>query len=155
MNMKCMEYVARTMPFAVRRIVKWGDCDPAGVVYTATFADYVIAAAEAFYAHLLGEGSQHAKDRHGFGTPSRALTFDFRRSLRPDDEFEIEVRVGEIRSRSYELMMRGIDLQGKDLFIACLTPICVARGERRGIEIPGVFRRALQAYRDQCGQPPA
>ena len=34
MNMKCMEYVARTLPFTVRRTVKWGDCDPAGVVYT-------------------------------------------------------------------------------------------------------------------------
>jgi hypothetical protein len=32
----------------------------------------------------------------GFGTPTRALEFDLRRSLWPDDEFDMTVTVGHI-----------------------------------------------------------
>lgn len=140
------EYVVRTQPFTIRRTVKWGDCDPAGVVYTVVFGEYVISAAELFYRHILGEGPQHAKDRHGFGTPTRALAFDFQSSLRPDDEFDIEVSVEEIRSRTYTLLMHGRTLAGATVFIARLTPICVVRGERRAIPVPPVLKEALLAY---------
>jgi acyl-CoA thioester hydrolase len=36
------------------------------------------------------------------------------------------------------------------VFIAALTPVCVARDERRSIEIPPAFRQKLQRYRDAC-----
>src|SRR5439155_20898499 len=36
------EQVIGTTPVVIRRRVKWGDCDPAGVVYTVTFGEYVI-----------------------------------------------------------------------------------------------------------------
>jgi acyl-CoA thioester hydrolase len=42
------EHVLRTLPFTVRRRVKWGECDPAKVVYTVTFSEYVISVAELF-----------------------------------------------------------------------------------------------------------
>jgi len=148
--MASTEHVTGTQPFTIRRTVKWGDCDPAGVVYTVVFGEYVISAAELFYRHLFGEGPQHAKDRHGFGTPTRGLTFDFQRSLRPDEQFDVEVAVDEIRSRTYTLVMHGRTLAGETVFIARLTPICVARGERRAIDMPPVLREALQAY--QAGQ---
>ena len=40
-----IEYLLSERPLTVRRRVRWGECDPAGVVYTATFADYAISAA--------------------------------------------------------------------------------------------------------------
>lgn len=146
------EYVVETLPFTIRRTVKWGECDPAGVVYTVVFGEYVISAAELFYRHLLNEGPQHAKDHHGFGTPTRALTFDFQNSLRPDDEFDIEVSVDEIRSRTYSLVMHGRTLAGDTVFIARLTPICVVRGERRAIPVPPVLREALLAYQSSYSE---
>ncbi len=30
------EHVTGTIPFAIRRRVKWGECDPAGVVFTVS-----------------------------------------------------------------------------------------------------------------------
>lgn len=143
------EHMVCHAPFTVRRVVKWGHCDPAGVVYTVVFGEYVMSTAELFYAHLLGISPQLAKDRHGFGTPSRALSFDFRRSLRPDELFDTEVRVGNVGGRTYELQMRGLTLQGETVFTASLTPICVVRGERVSIEIPEVFRKALTDYQQR------
>lgn len=40
--MTSTEHVLSQLPFVVRRRVKWGECDPAGVVYTVTFSEYVI-----------------------------------------------------------------------------------------------------------------
>lgn len=44
------EQVLSERPLVIRRRVKWGDCDPAGVVYTPMFSEYVISAAELFTA---------------------------------------------------------------------------------------------------------
>jgi len=146
-----IEYLLSERPLTVRRRVRWGECDPAGVVYTATFADYAISAAELFYGALFGTTPQRAKSDLGFGTPSRALSFEFLRSLRPDDEFDMTVRVAEVRSRTYVLDIAGTTPQGEPVFNARLTPVCVARPERRSIDIPPAFRQALLDYQRDGG----
>ncbi|GAB1576162.1 MULTISPECIES: thioesterase family protein [Bordetella] len=145
------EHVISETPFVIRRRVKWGDCDPAGVVYTVMFGEYVISAAELFYGRLLGGTPQRLKDEHGFGTPTRALAFDFRASLWPDEEFDMSVAVEHIGQRTYTLHIAG-SVRGEPAFDARLTPICVARGERRAIPVPPVMRDALLAYQAACGQ---
>ncbi len=149
--MTSTEHVIEESPFTIRRRVKWSDCDPAGVVYTVMFAEYVMSAAELFYGFIFESTPQKAKDQHGFGTPTGALKLDFRRSLRPDDEFDMSVRVAEIRTRSYVLAIEASTPQGETVFSAELTPICIARGERRAINIPPLFREALEQYRDGLG----
>lgn len=145
------ESVVNETPFIIRRRVKWGDCDPAGVVYTVTFGEYVISAAELFYGRLLGTTPQRAKDQHGFGTPTRALSFDFRASLWPDDEFDMTIHVENISERTYILHIAG-SVHGNPAFDARLTPVCVARSERRSIAIPGVMRQALIDYQAACAK---
>jgi acyl-CoA thioesterase FadM len=148
--MTATEYTVSAIPLVVRRRVKWGECDPAGVVYTVAFSEYVMSAAELFYGSLFETTPQRAKKEQGFGTPSRALDFDFRLSLRPDDEFEMTVGVVDIRSRTYVLEITGRTATGDVAFVARLTPVCVARDERRSIEIPPNFRKALERYRNAC-----
>ena len=144
------EHVVSLAPFVVRRRVKWGDCDPAGVVYTVTFGEYLISAVELFYGTLFESTPQRMKDEQGFGTPSRALSFDFRASLWPDDEFDMRVTVDEIRQRTYVLDITATTATGEVAFVAKLTPICVARGERRAIPVPDALRRALSSYQAAC-----
>jgi acyl-CoA thioester hydrolase len=152
--MTSTEYVLSRHPLVIRRRVKWGECDPAGVVYTVSFSEYVISAAELFYGALFDTTPQRAKREQGFGTPSRSLCFDFRRSLRPDDEFDMTVTVAELHSRTYVLDITGRTPQGEVVFVATLTPVCVARDERRSIEIPAAFRQALERYQAACPSRP-
>src|SRR5207244_7412645 len=63
-SMISTEHIIATRPLVIRRRVKWGDCDPAGVVYTVTFAEYVVSAAELFYGSLFETTPQRAKDLH-------------------------------------------------------------------------------------------
>jgi acyl-CoA thioesterase FadM len=144
------EHIINDTPLVIRRRVKWGECDPARVVYTVTFSEYVISAAELFYGSVFGTTPQVAKDKFGFGTPTRALTFDFRSSLRPDEEFDMTATVADVRSRTFVLHISGRTPAGKDVFFADLTPICVARDERRAIEIPVPLRPALEKYQAAC-----
>lgn len=148
--MTSTEHILSERPLVIRRRVKWGDCDPAGVVYTPTFSEYVISVAELFYGSLFGTTPQRAKHEQGFGTPSRALSFDFQGSLRPDDEFDMTVAVADIRKRTYVLDITARTPQGAPVFVALLTPVCVARDERRSIEIPPAFREALGRYQAAC-----
>jgi len=143
----CFEYVVNEVPFTVRRRVKWSECDPAGVVYTGTFSEYVISTAELFYSSLFGAPPQRMKSAMECGTPTRALAFDFQRSLRPDDEFDMTITVTDVRTRTFVLAIDARTLDGDVVFLATLTPICIARGERRAVEMPEVFRTKLEQYR--------
>ena len=146
--MSCTECVMGERPFTVRRRVKWSDCDPAGVVYTVIFGEYVMSTAELFYGFLFGTTPQRAKNEQGFGTPTGTLNMRFFRSLRPDEDVEIAVRVEEVRTRSYVLRFDAT-AQGEKAFEADLIPICVAREERRAIELPPALRAALEQYQRQ------
>ncbi|KAI3595445.1 hypothetical protein D8I24_8066 [Cupriavidus necator H850] len=149
--MICTEAVLADTPFVVRRRVKWGECDPAGVVYTPSFSEYVISTAELFYERLFDGRPQNTKDELGFGTPTRALAFDFRRSLWPDESFDIEVQVEAIGTRTYTLALTARMSEGRDTaFVARLTPICVRRGTRDAINVPASLRNALEQYRRAC-----
>ena len=144
------EYVLQEIPFVVRRRVRWGDCDPAGVVYTGVFGDYVISAVELFYEYLLGSPATQARTTHGFGTPTRALDFDFRSWLVPDDDFDMMVTVSEIRTRTYVLDIVARKPDGREVFYSKLTPVCVNRAQGKAIAIPGVLREKLEQYKTRC-----
>jgi acyl-CoA thioester hydrolase len=137
------EWLLSESPFVVRRRVKWGECDPAGVVYTVNFSEYVISIANRFYSYLLGSPTETAKDTSGFGTPVKALSMIFNRSLRPDECFDVSVSVGDVRERSFDLLMEATTEGGQSVFSAKLSPICIERRERRSIPIPPKFRERL------------
>jgi 4-hydroxybenzoyl-CoA thioesterase len=144
------EHIVATAPLVIRRRVKWGECDPAGVVYTVAFAEYVISAAELFYESVFHATAPRVRNELGFDTPTRALEFDFRSSLRPGDEFDMTVSVGHVRTHTYMLSIVARTPAGAEVFRAALTPVCVAREDRTAIRIPATFRAALERYRTAC-----
>ena len=145
------EHVVSNVPFVVRRRVKWAECDPAGVVYTAVFSEYVMSAVELFYEFLFDAPPHRGRQAHGLDTPTRALEFDFRKSLRPGEKFDLTVSVRDVRTRSYTLgIVARTPRGGEDVFHAVLAPICVTPGERRAIGIPQSLRTSLEDYRARC-----
>jgi len=76
--MRATEYVLSESPFVVRRTVRWGDCDPAGVVYTGRFTDYLLGAVGLYTAHMAG-GDGRLGEVHGVGTPLQGHAFRIHR----------------------------------------------------------------------------
>src|SRR5579872_1907364 len=132
-------------PLKVLRRVRWGECDPAGVVYTVNFCEYVASAFELFMTELLGGPLQAIKKQHGFAVAARALTLDFLGSLQPDDQFVMTVLVTELRTRTFDLSVTGA-CGAREIFRAKLTPISVDP-TRSAIAIPELLRQGLDAYK--------
>jgi acyl-CoA thioesterase FadM len=142
------ESVISTVPFTVRRRVRFGDCDPAGVVYTPRFSDYAVSAMDLFLSDLM-DGPY--LDRLGVQTPLKALAFVFLAPLRPNDEFDMVVSVRELRTRTFDLAVVA-SIGSRAVFEASITPICITSdGERRSIAIPEPLRTLLTQYQQKAG----
>lgn len=143
------EKVISTNPVIIKRGVRFGECDPAGVVYTPVFSEYVISAYQWLMSTLLGGPILHELRRLGIDSPIKALSLEFRSMLEPEQVFDMTCRVGGIRNRTFQVDVFGCTLADKprDIFVGHLTPIIIARGERRAIEIPKALYSRLQDYR--------
>jgi acyl-CoA thioester hydrolase len=141
------EYVSSFAPFTVRRRVRFGECDPAGVVYTVRFSDYAVSAMELFLAELLQARRAQQAEIYGVDMPLKALRFTFSRALRCDDEFAMAVTIGDIRERTFDLNITARSDAGAELFEAVLSPICIhPSGERRSVLIPPAMRERFADY---------
>lgn len=140
-----LEYVRSHRPFILRRTVKWSECDPAGVVYTGNFVDYVTGAFRAFLSHVLGGNVEDYASNFAVDFPAKAISFVFDASLRPDDKFDVEVRVTKFGNTTFETEFVGT-LKGGPCFSARMTTICVLPAERRAIRVPDALRAKLEVY---------
>jgi acyl-CoA thioesterase FadM len=136
------------IPFRIRRRVNWGDCDPAGVVYTPRFSDYVVETYLEFSAQLLGSPLNDTLKALDLSLPAKAMSMEFKRSLWPDEYFDIVVRVEAIRTRTFDLSIRATTPEGTPVFDATLSPICVRPATRESCPIPESLRSKLESYRD-------
>lgn len=142
------EAVVSKQPFTVRRRVRFGDCDPAGVVYTVQFSEYVVSAMDLFLSGLLD--GPYLKQLGNVQTPIKALSFVFLAPLRPNDEFDMVVTVREIRTHTFVLGIDGTLVSGTPVFECTLAPICISSA-RRSVAIPARLRAALTQYQHHAG----
>lgn len=146
------EKMISTLPVVVRRRVKFGECDPAGVVYTPNFSEFALSAYQWFVSSLLGEPMFAAMKRIGFDSPIKALSVEFLNMLEVEQVFDMTCLVTDIRNRTFDVEITGRSITDppRDLFVMRLTPIMVSRTERRSIEIPDALRQSLEQYRRQA-----
>ena len=142
-----VECVLSTSPFVVRRRVRWGECDPAGVVYTGRFTDYLLSAVMLFHEHVLGGFSEGYRKQMGIETPCKGMTLTFNRALWPNETFDMSVSMGDIRSASYDMHVKAALPDGSPVFSGTFSPVCIPRDERRSIPLPADMRQRLEAAR--------
>lgn len=147
------ETVIDESPLIIRRVVRWGDCDPAGIVYTPRFLDYTVSAYEAFISLMLG-GPMHSIKKYGVGFPVRGVELDFCSPLPVDAQFDMEVRVGEIRSRTFDIHITATRViatpqQSKQIaFLARISPVTVDEASWTAVSLPEALRLRIAAYAD-------
>src|SRR5256886_5591659 len=87
-------------PFAHRQRVRYGETDLQGVVY---YANYLLFAEVGRVAYLRALGIDYNRDLLGQGVDFTIgeASVRYQSPLRFDDEYDIRVRVGEIRGSSW------------------------------------------------------
>lgn len=144
-----MSSTSRNM-WIFKRRVKWGECDPAGIVYTPRFSDFVAEAHLAFFEHLFGAPPYELLNPMQLALPAKAISLEFKRPLSPNQWFEIQVFVGDIRTRTYDLEMTAKAAEGADLFGARFTLICLDRTVKKAVPMPGFIRDRLVEFRGEA-----
>ena len=77
------------MPFTTTRTILFGDCDPAGIVYTPRIAYFVIEAIHEFLSDRLGGEGLRKVFAMGILPPARALSIEFLSSMTWDEVISI------------------------------------------------------------------
>lgn len=131
------------MPFTTTRTVLFGDCDPAGVIYTPRVAHYVTEAVHDFTAHLLGGPAVRRLFAMGILPPARALAIEYLAPLVWDDVIVIEVSCEEAKTTSFTFLLVGRKASGQIMFRSTFTQVCISPNTNQPTPIPDELRRAL------------
>lgn len=111
------------------------------------FSDYLVAAFGWFARVVLNAGNPTLQSL-GIGTPMKSMALEFHKVLRTDELFDMTVRLGEIRRRTFDVKIEARGLDGDVHFAGRLSPILIDGATFRSVEIPAPIRAALHAYRD-------
>lgn len=132
------------MPFSTRLTVRFGDTDPAGLVYYPVIFHYFHVAMEEFFAARtpLGYHRLMADERLGF--PTVKAQAEFFVPLVYGDEVEVEVEVSRLgrSSATFEYRIRRA-ADGALCVRASLVQVAMNLDTRRAVPIPEALRRAF------------
>ena len=133
--------------FRLRRRVQFYETDSAGIVHFSWFYRYM---EEAEHALWRAAGLSIAKPGAGVGFPRVAASFDFRRPLRFEDEFEVHIRIVRFGEKSIRYAA-DVTKDGESIATGSLTIACVRREAGQplaAVAIPPKIIRNLRAVND-------
>ncbi|HLL71353.1 MAG TPA: thioesterase family protein [Pyrinomonadaceae bacterium] len=132
------------MPFTTRITVRFGDTDPAGLVYYPNIFHYFHIALEEFFAARCGISYRKLLTDERIGFPTVKTETQFFAPLVYGDSVDVEIFVSETRNSSatFEYSARRASDQ---TLCARATQIHVAMNldTRRALRIPDKYRRAF------------
>jgi acyl-CoA thioester hydrolase len=135
----------------IPRRVQFHETDAAGLVHFSVFFRYM---EEAEHALWRAAGLSIAQAGSGIGWPRLETSFEFRQALRFEDEFEIEIRVVEVASRTLRYVCR-LTKDGAPVATGRLTIVCVRKtaGEpMRATAIPAEIAARFRAVAEDGGE---
>ncbi len=131
------------MHFTITRTVLFGDCDPAGIVYTPRIAYFVIEAIHEFLSPRLGGEGLRKVFAMGILPPARALSIEFLSPMTWDEVISIEVRSETSGTTSFSFAVEGRQASGEPTFRASMTQVCICPESKQPVALPDALRQAL------------
>ena len=138
-------------PFTVTHRVAWGDCDPAGIIYTPRVLDYAMETLESWNHQVLGVPWLKLNRELALGSPTVRAEIDFLAAPEPDHEVIVELRVERLGDKSVTFRIAGHDGAGTAFFAVRLVSCYIARPAFTSTPVPEAFRRRILAYQAACG----
>jgi len=137
------------MPFVARIVVRFGDADPAGLVYYPVIFHYFHVAMEEFFAARAGVSYARLMAEERLGFPAVKAETEFFAPLFYGDEADIEVAVARVGKSSvaFEYAAR----RASDAILCARSRQVHAAmnlDTRRAVPVPEHLRRAFAAADD-------
>jgi 4-hydroxybenzoyl-CoA thioesterase len=140
-----MQETSPWTPFVHRRIVVWGDTDPARIVYTGRFLDFMLEAIEALMRERIGADWYRMNVDEKVGTPFANVGLDFKSPVTPREPLDIRVLVARVGRSSVTFAVQGSGAESGVLkFTGSATSVFVTTVDGRPCDIPDGYRRVLE-----------
>jgi len=132
------------MPFSTRIKVRFGDTDPAGLVYYPRLFHYLHVAMEEFFAARCGVSYDELVASQRLGFPTVNARAEFSAPLVYGDVAEVEVFVSRMgrSSAQFEYTIRRASDQTVCVR-AVLVQVAMSLDERRAVPLPDDLRAAF------------
>ncbi|PYS48981.1 MAG: hypothetical protein DMF68_11375 [Acidobacteria bacterium] len=134
------------MSFVTRIKIRFGDCDPAGLVYYPVIFHYCHVAMEEFFAERCGISYAKLMADERIGFPTVSARAEFFVPLVYGDEVEIEMSVKSIGQSSvaFEYSIKRVN---DETLCALSIQVHVAMNldTRRAVQIPDKYRETMNA----------
>lgn len=132
------------MPFSTRLTIRFGDTDPAGLVYYPVIFHYFHVAMEEFFAARCGTSYQRLMAEERIGFPTVNARAEFLVPLVYGDEIDVEVFVSNVGRSSATFEYRIYRVSDRALCAhASLIQVAMNLDERRAVPITEALRRAF------------
>lgn len=130
--------------FIEKRKILFGECDPAGILYTPRICEYVVESALLFLTNILEEPFERYIFGQSMTVPARNLNVDFRKPLTWDDQIELFAQIAELRHHAYTIEIIAFNEAGDKAFGGRITQVCVSTDTKKPAKIPAKLRSALE-----------
>lgn len=134
--------------YRVTRMVRFSDCDPAGIGYTPRYVDMLNGVIEDLFLERLGL-DYHGLIEGGTGLGYANLNCDFFRPARMGARLTLTPLVDRLGGASANFIIHvhsGVD----EIFRGRLVMVTTSSASARPIPLPIPVRAALQQYQEQC-----
>lgn len=89
--------------FSVQRLVRFSDCDPAGMVFYPQYFVMLNGLVEDWFTHALGVNYAHYLGERRLGLPMARLQAEFKAPSRMGETIALQLRLVRLGKRSLEL----------------------------------------------------
>jgi 4-hydroxybenzoyl-CoA thioesterase len=137
--------------FSAERVVRFGDCDPAGIVFYPRYFEMVTAVVEDWWANLGLPWTEMIEGRR-IGTPVSHVDTIFLRPSRMGDRLEFRLSVESLGRSSVRFRHRVLGPAGEERIKIRQRMVCVSLETNHPIAWPTELRSLLTTW---ARSPPA
>ena len=129
--------------------IRFGHCDPAGIVFTPRYFEILNEAVEQFFGAALGLNYYHIVTARKIGLGYVQAACEFMKPSRMGEVLEVAVLVERIGRSSYTLTL---PILKDDVEVARgrLVTVATSLETYKALKIPEDIRAALDGYRERC-----
>jgi acyl-CoA thioester hydrolase len=123
--------------------VRYGECDPQGIVFNANYLLYCDVAFTELWREAVGPWQEMVE--RGFDAVVADAHLSFRAPARYDDELALVARVARLGNTAITTEI-DVSRDGEVLVATRLRHVCVSRDTWRKVEMPEWIRAGLQRF---------
>jgi 4-hydroxybenzoyl-CoA thioesterase/acyl-CoA thioester hydrolase len=132
--------------------VRFGSCDPAGIVYTPEYLNLFNGAVEDWYGEALGLPYHELVGKRRTGLGYAHASADFAKPSRMGDVLDVAIIVRKIGRSSVRFSVHAFK-EGTECVRATFVTVTTSLVDHKAIAIPEDLRLALTRYQARCDNP--